>query len=173
MEKYHIRKTELPPRKAKRKVLETFQKILTSSLLNGVIKVDKTNESITFHTSTNAFIFFEKISAVFPCNLVVNELSVFSDVYHLKDCEIHLTEDNILCEIHDTKTPDPKQTETGSEKNENITDEDTSRLENILTDEPENGNLIIDVNSTQNEEEGTSSAGLKSLIEVCEKPKRN
>ena len=90
------------PKETQYKVLEKFQKILSSSLFSALIEVDKEKESITFHSTANAFAFFEKISSVFQCNLVVNELSVSSDINHLKNCEIHLTENNILCEISNT-----------------------------------------------------------------------
>ena len=113
------------PKETRRKVLEKFQKILASSLSNALIEVDKEEESITFHSTANAFTFFEKISLVFQCNLVVNELSVHSDVNYLKNCEIHLTEDNILCEISNNKIANQQQIEE-------ITDDDVTRLENIL-----------------------------------------
>ena len=86
-------------KKTKYKIIEKFQKILTSSISNSLVEIDKVKESITFCSTANAFTFFEKISTVFQCNLVVNKLSVSSDVNYLKNCEIHLTEDNILCEI--------------------------------------------------------------------------
>ena len=90
-------------KKTKYKIIEKFQKILTSSISNSLVEIDKVKESITFHSTANAFTFFEKISTVFQCNLVVNELSVSSDVNYLKNCEIHFTEDNILCKIKDSK----------------------------------------------------------------------
>ena len=90
-------------KKTKYKIIEKFQKILTSFISNSLVEIDKVKESITFHSTANAFTFFAKISTVFQCNLVVNELSVSSDVNYLQNCEIHLTEDNILCEIKDTK----------------------------------------------------------------------
>ena len=96
-------------KKAKYKITEKFQKILISSISNSLIEIDKVKESITFHSTANAFMFFEKISTVFQCNLVVNKLSVSSDVNYLKNCEIHLTEDNILCEIKDTKADKGKE----------------------------------------------------------------
>ena len=90
-------------KKAKYKIIEKFQKILTSFICNSLVEIDKVKESITFHSTANAFTFFEKISTVFQCNLVVNSLSVSSDVNYLKNCKIHLTEDNIICKIKDTK----------------------------------------------------------------------
>ena len=90
-------------KKVKYKIIEKFQKILTSSISNSLVEIDKVKESITFHYTANTFTFFEKISTVFQCNLIVNKLSVSSDVNYLKNCKIHLTEDSILCKIKDTK----------------------------------------------------------------------
>ena len=126
--------------KAKYKIIEKFQKILTSSISNSLVEIDKVKESITFHSTVNAFMFFEKISTVFQCNLVVNKLSVSSDVNYLKNCEIHLTEDNIFCEIKDTKVDEGKEqvrshTEIQStmQKEEKITDADAAGLDDIIS----------------------------------------
>ena len=72
-------------KKAKYKIIEKFQKILTSFISNSLVEIDKVEESITLHSIANTFTFFEKISTVFQCNLVVNELSVSSDVNYLKN----------------------------------------------------------------------------------------
>ena len=87
-----------------------------------------------------------KSKTVFQCNLVVNELSISSDVNYLKNCEIHLTEDNILCEIKETKIDKVKDqvhphTETKkmqpiTQKEEKITDADAAHLEDIISSKP-------------------------------------
>ena len=130
-------------KQAKYKVIEKFQKILTSSISNSLVEIDKVKESITFRSTANAFTFFEKISTVFQCNFVVNKLSVYSDVNYFKNCEIHLTEDNILCEIKDTKVDkgkgqvlphtETKKTQSITEKEEKITDADATHLEDIIS----------------------------------------
>ena len=61
-------------KKAKYKIIEKFQKILTSSISNSLAEIDKVKEFITFHSTANTFMFFEKISTVFQFNLIVNEL---------------------------------------------------------------------------------------------------
>ena len=168
-------------KKTKYKIIEKFQKILTSSISNSLVEIDKVKESITFHSTANAFTFFEKISTVFQCNLVVNELSVSSDVNCLKNCEIHLTQDNILCEIKDTKIDKVKDqvhphTETKkmqpiTQKEEKIMDADATCLEDIISREP-----MAMLTSAPSKETGGDSKpversldeDLDSLIKVCE-----
>ena len=180
VEECHCRRTELYGKKTKYKIIEKFQKILTSSISNSLVEVDKVKESITFHSTANAFTFFEKISTVFQCNLVVNELIVSSDVNYLKNCKIHLTKDNILCEIKDTKIYKVKDqihphTETKKmqpimQKGE-IMDADTTHLEDIISSEP-----MATLTAAPPKETGRDSKpmerslgeDLDSLIKVCE-----
>ena len=133
-------------KKTKYKIIEKFQKILTYSISNSLVEIDKVKESITFHSTANAFMFFEKISTVFQGNLVVNKLSVSSDVNYLKNCEIHLTEDNILCKIKDSKVDkvkdqvhphsETKKMQPIMQKEQKITDADATHLEDIISNEP-------------------------------------
>ena len=133
-------------KKAKYIIIEKFQKILTSTISNSLVEIDKVEESITFHSIANAFMFFEKISTVFQYNLVVNKLSDSSDVNYLKNYEIHLTKDNILCEIKDTKIgkgkgqvhlhTETKKMQSITQKEEKITDADAACLEDIISSIP-------------------------------------
>ena len=133
------------------KILEKFQKILHSSISNSLVEVDQNCENIMFHSTANAFLFFEKLSNIFQCNLVVNELSIQTDVNLLKNCEIHLTENNILCEINDADRKERsciyKSPSVPNEmrlipvtKEEQITDEDVKVLDNIIENKEENRN---------------------------------
>ena len=132
-------------KKAKYKIIEKFQKIPTSSISNALVEIDKVKEFITFRSTANTFTFFEKISTVFQCNPVVNELSVSSDLNYLKNCKIHITEDNILCEIKDTKVDkgkgqvrphtETKKPEFITQKEEEIMNADAAHLEDIISSE--------------------------------------
>ena len=164
-------------KEAKYKIIEKFQKILTSSISNSLIEIDKVKESITFHSTANAFMFFEKISKVFQCNLVVNKLSVSSDVNYLKNCKIHLTEDNIFCEIKDTKVDkgkeqvrphsETKKMQSTMQKEERIMDADAAHLEDIIGSELV---AMVTAETCRDKKPMERSLGedLDSLIKVCE-----
>ena len=165
-------------KKTKYKIIEKFQKILASSISNSLVEIDKVKESITFHSTANAFTFFEKISTVFQCNLVVNKLSVSSDVNYLNNCEIHLTKDNILCEIKDSKVDKVKDqvhphSETKkmwpiTQKEEKFMDADAAHLEDIISNEPTATALSEETDGDSKPTERSLGEDLDSLIKVCE-----
>jgi len=146
----------------KKKILEKLQKALTSSMSNSLLEIDEKYEHILFHSTTDAFSFFEEMSIIFQCNLDVNELSVRSNVNYLKHCSIHLTEDNILCEISTCQRNEEPiknilsreiaKTQLFPEENESISSEDVKSLESFITDEAKD----------------ESTEGLKSLVIACE-----
>ena len=148
----------------KKKILEKFQKILTSSMSNSLLEIDEKYEHIMFNSTTDAFSFFEEVSVIFQCNLDVNELSVRSNINYIKHCSIHLTQDNILCEITSCQetgksedhakniiTQEIVKTQLFPDEDQSISSEDAKSLERFITDEEE-----------------TTEEGLKSLIKVCE-----
>ena len=52
-------------KESKNKTLEKFQKILSSSIANSLVEIDKECETLTFWSTANAFTFFEKLSYIF------------------------------------------------------------------------------------------------------------
>ena len=150
------------------KILEKFQKILHSSISNSLVEVDQNCENITFHSTANTFSFFKKLSNIFQCNLVVNELSIWTDVNLLKSCEIHLTKNNILCKINNAHRKEqlsiykslllPNKMQL-IPKEEQITDEDVKVLNNMIENKEEKRN---------NQPTPRTSSDLDSLIQICE-----
>ena len=148
MEKKYSRRTKL---RHERNQKQNSRKILHSSISNSLVEVDQNCENIMFHSTANAFSFFEKLSNIFQCNLVVNELSIRTDINLLKNCEIHLTKNNILCEINDADRkecssiykspllPNEMQIIPVTEE-EPITDKDAKFLDNIIENKEENRN---------------------------------
>ena len=96
----------------------------------------------------------------------------------MKNCEIHLIEDNILCEIKDSKVDkvkdqvhphsETKKMQPITQKEEKITDADATHLEDIISNEPMATALFKETDRDSKPTERSLGEDLDSLIKVCE-----
>ena len=125
------------PENAKEKSKCKMQEMLQSGMDRTLIKPEQDNKAITFRCTIDAYNFFEQLSNIFQCNLVINEVRVQTNMKHLKTCIIELEDKKLRMKLtnvkKDTKVVDEEEKKNSVESNKHeITDQDINVLEKIL-----------------------------------------
>ena len=132
------------PANVEEQVTNKFREIVESGIDSSVMKADRDIKTITFQCTMYAYDFFEQLSTLFQCNLVINEGTVQSNENYVKNCYIQLEDRKLktkLRNVNREKTCAEEncsvriKQETSVEENKfTITDKDADALERFVAE---------------------------------------